>query len=236
MKKIIVPLIIFMISGGSLRAQESTSPKKEYYDSFSPFSRFNYVNMVLHDLGQNRIRGGSDKYSSEVKAELQKIVDQLTGCKFFMEEIGTLYEFVGTQIAYDHEKAQRIRSGKLTPYQFPYETLMMGTGVCADQAMLLACFLELAGFDTGLILINDGDLNHAACAVRLPASLQFNYAGRGVKWKFEGYNTDWQSDWLILDPTYGHNIMILPSWIDRYGNKEGEKVLPTDRIVIKLVD
>jgi len=109
-----------------------------------------------------------------------------------MEKVKAIYQFVITNIEYDIELAETVRTGYIPNID---EVLRRGKGICFDYAALMAAMLRSQGIPTKLVIGYTGDLYHAWISVY---SAEEGWID-GIIF-FDG------NDWQLVDPTVAANI------------------------------
>lgn len=188
-----------------------------------------YLGAILHDLGEIEWPACTRYYQEhgvycrdQVKGELQALAKEITGGTKDYEAIRKIYEYLRSNIKYQKEEGEVPR--------FPYETLSSGGGDCEDQAMLLAALLKLAGFESGIVAIDDyiSGFGHAFCIVRVDPQ-----SAPGTLWKFDRY-AEYGNCWKILDTAYNQKFDSIPSWFNRY-LENGEPYVPSNIAIVEAL-
>lgn len=187
-----------------------------------------YLGAVLHDLGEIEWPACARYYQEygshcydQARGALNAIAAQTTGGRKDYGAIRKIYEYARSNITYQKEEGE-------VP-KFPYETLSLGGGDCEDQAMLLAALLKLAGFESGVVAIDDyiSGFGHAFCIVKDDTQ------SAGVLWKFDRY-AEYGNCWKILDTAYRQNFDDIPKWFNRY-LEDGKPHIPSDIAIIEAL-
>jgi len=108
-----------------------------------------------------------------------------------IEVVYSVYEYVSTNIEYDHEKAENVKSGYLPDVD---STLHEKKGICYDYAALMASMLRSQRIPTRLEIGYAGDAYHAWISVYIADIGWIN----GMI-EFDGL------DWSLMDPTFAAN-------------------------------
>ena len=108
------------------------------------------------------------------------------------EAISLVYNYVISNITYDHEKAENVESTYVPDVD---KVLSSGKGICFDYASLMAAMLRSQGIPTRLEIGYAGDAYHAWISTYI----------KDVGWvngmiKFDGIN------WELMDPTFAANM------------------------------
>lgn len=188
-----------------------------------------YLGAVLHDLGEIEWPACARYYKEhggycrdQAKGELNALATEITRGGNDYEAVRKIYEYVRSNITYQKEEGE-------VP-KFPYETLAYGSGDCEDQAILLATLLKLAGFESGVVAIDDyiSGFGHAFCIVK--ANPQ---AAPGALWKFDRY-AEYGNCWKILDTAYRQKFDDIPKWFNRY-MEDGEPHIPSNIAIVEAL-
>ena len=109
-----------------------------------------------------------------------------------LEVVGSVYNYVISNVTYDDYKAANVKSGYLPD---PDDTLAAGKGICFDYAALLATMLRSQGIPTRLeVGYVSGGIYHAWISVYTTETGWIN----GII-QFDG------KSWKLLDPTFASN-------------------------------
>ena len=109
-----------------------------------------------------------------------------------LEVVGSVYNYVISNVTYDDYKAANVKSGYLPD---PDDTLAAGKGICFDYAALLATMLRSQGIPTRLeVGYISGGIYHAWISVYTTETGWIN----GII-QFDG------KSWKLLDPTFASN-------------------------------
>lgn len=100
-----------------------------------------------------------DIYIQEILKRLRAIAPQKEGDKFAEFVVA----FVQGAITYDWKTFHNIDESQI---RYPYETVFLGTGVCADKSILLGRLLRELGYD--ICFFTYPKANHMALGVRVP--------------------------------------------------------------------
>ncbi len=190
-----------------------------------------YVAVSLHDLAgfewpacEHYRQGQGEDCNGPVRARLEQLAEGLASGKGNIEGIKSIFEYVRKGIRYSTEK------GNIP--KFPYETLVSRKGDCEDQATLLAVLLKLAGFESGVVRIDDPEtgFRHVVCIVRVGAG-----EAPVRQWSFSEY-PEYGYCWMMLDAAYSHPFSRLPKWLSRYRRADGKCSLPPGVTKAVIID
>lgn len=110
-------------------------------DEFAPFIRPNqYVDYLLADN------------------TIAKAVELTKGLKEPLEKVEAVYDYVVTNVSYDHDKASSVKSGYLPVLD---EVLETKKGICFDYAALMTGMLRSQGVPCKLVVGYAGSVYHA---------------------------------------------------------------------------
>lgn len=188
-----------------------------------------FLGAILHDLGEIEWPACTRYYQEhgsychdQARSALNALVRENTGGRRDYGAIRRIYEHTRSSIECQKEEGEIPK--------FPYETLAYGSGDCEDQAMFLAALLKLAGFESGIVAINDyiSNFGHAFCIVRVSPQ-----AAAGALWKFDRY-AEYGNCWKILDTAYRQNFDDIPRWFNRY-LENGEPYIPSNITVVEAL-
>ncbi len=188
-----------------------------------------YLGAVLHDLGEIEWPACVRYYQEngvychqQARGELYALAIKISGGARNYGAIRKIYEYARSNIECQREEGEIPK--------FPYETLAYGSGDCEDQAMLLAALLKLAGFESGIVVIDDyiSGFGHAFCIVKADPR-----TASGVLWKFDRY-VEYGNCWKILDTAYRQNFDDIPRWFNRY-LENGEPYIPSNIAIIEAL-
>lgn len=104
-----------------------------------------------------------------------------------LEAVGSVYDFVITNISYDEEKARTVQGGYLPDVD---ETLASKKGICFDYAALMTAMLRSQGIPTKLEIGYSGEVYHAWISTWLEEK----------GWVENIIEFDGES-WSLIDPT-----------------------------------
>lgn len=126
--------------------------------------------------------------TSEVVSKAAALVEN---CSSDIEAVTKIYNFVTTNITYDHNKAATVQSGYTSNVDY---ILNCGTGICLDYAAVMTSMLR---------------------SQKIPTRLEVGYAGSAYHAWISTYITDvgWVNgiiqfdgtSWSIMDPTFAAN-------------------------------
>ena len=113
-------------------------------------------------------------------------------CNNDLEVVTEVYNFMISNITYDHEEAETVQSGYIPDVD---EVLETRTGICLDYAALMTTMLR---------------------SQRIPTRMEIGYAGTAYHAWLSTYITDigWVNgmiefdghDWSLMDPTFASNL------------------------------
>lgn len=188
-----------------------------------------FLGAILHDLGEiewpvciKYYQGHGSYYHDQAKGKLNALATEIAGGRRDYGVVRKIYEYLRSNINCQKEEGEIPK--------FPYETLAYGSGDCEDQAMLLAALLKLAGFESGIVAIDDyiSGFGHAFCIVRTDPR-----TASSVLWKFDRY-AEYGSCWKILDTAYRQDFDDIPRWFNRY-LENGEPYIPSNIAIIEAL-
>ncbi len=143
-------------------------------DEFSPFL---YPNQYV-------------KFTSSSEA-VKKGEDLAYPCNSDLEVVSEVYNYIISNIVYDHKEAETVQSGYLPDID---EVLSSGKGICLDYAALMTAMLR---------------------SQRIPTRMEIGYAGTAYHAWLSTYIQDigWVNgmiefdgdDWSLMDPTFASN-------------------------------
>lgn len=126
--------------------------------------------------------------TSEVVSKASSLVEN---CSSDIEAVTRIYNFVTSNITYDHEKAANVKSGYTSNVDY---ILNCGTGICLDYAAVMTSMLR---------------------SQKIPTRLEVGYAGTAYHAWISTYITDvgWingiiqfdGTNWSLMDPTFAAN-------------------------------
>ena len=102
--------------------------------------------------------------------------------------VTNVFDYVVTNLTYDHNKAATVQSGYLPNVD---STLATRNGICFDYASLMTAMLRAQDIPTKLVVGYTGQLYHAWISVYLP-----NQGWVENVIYFDGQN------WSLMDPTF----------------------------------
>ena len=133
------------VSGSRYALVLTVSFQAELLDEFAPFLRPNqYVN-----------------YTADSQV-LQKAAELTAGMENPLDKVAAVYDFVITNIVYDHEKAATVKSGYLPELDLVLEE---GKGICFDYAALVTAMLRSQHIPCKLVVGYAGEVYHAWISV-----------------------------------------------------------------------
>lgn len=125
---------------------------------------------------------------SQVVSEAMQLAQS---CNTDLEVVTKVYNYVTSNISYDHNKAANVQSGYTSNVD---EILLSGTGICLDYAAVMASMLR---------------------SQKIPTRLEVGYAGSAYHAWISTYITDigWVNgiiefdgtNWSLMDPTFAAN-------------------------------
>ena len=186
-------LICQNVSGTKYSQLLSASVDVHLSDSFAPFLRPNqYVDFT------------ADSQAVAKAAELAG------GAKNTLGLVEAIYDWVVTNLSYDHDKARTVQPGYLPDID---ATLRSGTGICFDYASLMSAMLRSQGVPVKLVIgyTSKGEY-HAWIDVW---SEQSGWIDGAIR--FDG------SDWKLMDPTFASSGRQSESVMEYIGNTANYK-------------
>ncbi|MBQ7615034.1 MAG: transglutaminase domain-containing protein [Butyrivibrio sp.] len=114
------------------------------------------------------------------------------GCNSDLEVVSEVYNYIITNITYDHELAENVGSGYLPDVE---KALSTKTGICLDYAALMTTMLRTQRIPTRMEIGYAGTAYHAWLSTYI----------KDVGWvngmiEFDG------KDWSLMDPTFASNL------------------------------
>ncbi len=125
---------------------------------------------------------------SQVVSEAMQLAQS---CNTDLEVVTKVYNYVTSNISYDHNKAANVQSGYTSNVD---EILLSGTGICLDYAAVMASMLRSQNIPTRLQVGNAGSAYHAWISTYITDIGWVN----GII-EFDGAN------WSLMDPTFAAN-------------------------------
>lgn len=125
---------------------------------------------------------------SQVVSEAMQLAQS---CNTDLEVITKVYNYVTTNITYDHNKAANVQSGYTSNVD---EIMLSGTGICLDYAAVMASMLRSQNIPTRLEVGYAGSAYHAWISTYITEVGWVN----GII-EFDGVN------WSLMDPTFAAN-------------------------------
>ena len=119
------------VTGTKYREMYSTSSSVQLENQFVPFLR-----------NSDYVPYSADSACVKKAAELAANASDAVGV------VAKVYEYVTSNISYDHNKAKTVQSGYMSN---PDSTLKSGTGICFDYAALAAAMLRSQGIPTKMV-------------------------------------------------------------------------------------
>ncbi len=113
-------------------------------------------------------------------------------CNSDLDVVSEVYNYIITNITYDHDLADNVQSGYIPD---PDTTLATKTGICLDYASLMVTMLRTQQIPTRMEVGYAGEAYHAWLSTYI----------KDVGWvngviEFDG------KDWSLMDPTFASNI------------------------------
>ena len=133
-------------------------------------------------------------YFDSSKKTVAKGEELATGCTDEIEVITNIYDYITSNIVYDHPKAESVASGYLSDVD---EILGSGTGICVDYAAVMCTMLRTQQIPTRLEVgyVGKDMVYHAWISVYVEEVGWLN----GII-QFNG------KEWSLVDPTFGSNM------------------------------
>lgn len=125
---------------------------------------------------------------SQVVSEAMQLAQS---CNTDLEVVTKVYNYVTSNISYDHNKAANVQSGYTSNVD---EILLSGTGICLDYAAVMASMLRSQNIPTRLEVGYAGSAYHAWISTYITDIGWVN----GII-EFDGAN------WSLMDPTFAAN-------------------------------
>lgn len=125
---------------------------------------------------------------SQVVSEAMQLAQS---CNTDLEVVTKVYNYVTSNISYDHNKAANVQSGYTSNVD---EILLSGTGICLDYAAVMASMLRSQNIPTRLEVGYAGNAYHAWISTYITDIGWVN----GII-EFDGAN------WSLMDPTFAAN-------------------------------
>ncbi len=125
---------------------------------------------------------------SQVVSEAMQLAQS---CNTDLEVVTKVYNYVTSNISYDHNKAANVQSGYTSNVD---EILLSGTGICLDYAAVMASMLRSQNIPTRLEVGYAGSAYHAWISTYITDIGWVN----GII-EFDGTN------WSLMDPTFAAN-------------------------------
>ena len=122
---------------------------------------------------------------------VSKAMTLASGCSNDLEVVTSIYNYVTSNITYDHNKAATVQSGYTTNVD---EILTSNTGICLDYAAVMASMLRSQNIPTRLEVGYAGTAYHAWISTYITDVGWIN----GII-QFDGVN------WSLMDPTFAAN-------------------------------
>lgn len=122
---------------------------------------------------------------------VSKAMELAAGCSSDLEVVTAIYNYVTSNITYDHNKASNVQSGYTSNVD---EILTSGTGICLDYASVMASMLRSQHIPTRLEVGYAGTAYHAWISTYITDVGWVN----GII-QFDGIN------WSLMDPTFAAN-------------------------------
>ena len=125
---------------------------------------------------------------SQVVAEAVQLA---ANCDTDLDVVTKVYNYVTTNITYDHDKATNVQSGYTSDVD---KILASGTGICLDYSAVMASMLRSQGIPTRLEVGYAGTAYHAWISTYITDTGWVN----GII-QFDG------TSWSLMDPTFAAN-------------------------------
>ncbi len=129
---------------------------------------------------------------TEEDTAIQKGVELARPANEDLDVVGNVYNYIVSNVTYDHEEAETVQSGYLPDID---EVLSTQKGICLDYACLMAAILR---------------------SQRIPTRVEVGYAGNAYHAWISTYIEDigWVNgiiefdgtDWSLMDPTFASNM------------------------------
>lgn len=126
--------------------------------------------------------------SSQVVAQAMQLAQS---CDTDLDVVSKIYNYVTTNITYDHNKAANVQSGYTSNVD---QIMASGTGICLDYSAVMASMLRSQGIPTRLEVGYAGTAYHAWISTYITDIGWVN----GII-EFDG------TSWSIMDPTFAAN-------------------------------
>ena len=181
------------VSGTKYSLVLAASATVQLTDEFAPFIRPNqYVNFT--------------EDSAAVAKAAELIAD--AGVTDNLEKVGVIYEWVVTNLTYDTERANQVKSGSLVGYLPDVDDVMAAKkGICFDYAALMAAMLRSQNVPIKLVVGFTGQTYHA----------WVNVWSETEGW-VEGMIYFNGEIWNLMDPTYASSGKQSKKIMDYIGN------------------
>ena len=158
----------------------------QYSTALSQTISVQITNQFGPNLYPNQYVNFNDK--SQVVAEAVKLSEN---CNTDLDVVTKIYNYVTSNISYDHNKAATVQSG----YTADVDQIMAsGTGICLDYSAVMASMLRSQRIPTRLEVGYAQDAYHAWISVYTADTGWLN----GII-EFDG------NVWTLVDPTFGAN-------------------------------
>ena len=158
----------------------------QYSTALSQTISVQITNQFGPNLYPNQYVNFNDK--SQVVAEAVKLSEN---CNTDLDVVTKIYNYVTSNISYDHNKAATVQSG----YTADVDQIMAsGTGICLDYSAVMASMLRSQGIPTRLEVGYAGTAYHAWISTYITDIGWVN----GII-EFDGTN------WSLMDPTFAAN-------------------------------
>lgn len=158
----------------------------QYSTAFSQTFTAQITNTFGPYLYPNQYVNFNDK--SQVVAEAVQLA---ANCDTDLDVVTKVYNYVTTNITYDHDKATNVQSGYTPDVD---KILASGTGICLDYSAVMASMLRSQGIPTRLEVGYAGTAYHAWISTHITDIGWVN----GII-QFDG------TSWSLMDPTFAAN-------------------------------
>lgn len=152
----------------------------------------------------------TNQYVNYANAEtvIQKASELTKDCQTDAEKIAAIYNYVISNMTYDHEKAENVSSHYIPDLE---EILESSTGICFDYASLIVGMLRSQNIPAKMVFGYSGKEYHAWISVYVEEEIQ-SLCGMTY------YDAD---HWLHMDPTFasgGKNSWAILKYINNSNN------------------
>lgn len=142
---------------------------------------------ISHIFGPNLYPNQYCNFTKDSQV-VKKAVDITASCSSDLEKVTSIYDYVTSNIVYDHDKAANVESGYISDVD---EILFSNKGICLDYAAVMTSMLRSQRIPTRLEVGYAGSAYHAWISTYI----------KDVGWvngiiQFDGTN------WSLMDPTF----------------------------------